>query len=132
MGDEKVSAGKGPKHGIASAFGFAFSGLWYLLRTQRNARIEIAIGAGACGLGVWLGISREQWAIIAITIAIVLIVEGLNTAIEAAVDLTSPQSHPLAKIAKDLAAGMVLIAAILALAVGTFIFGPLVWQRLVK
>jgi diacylglycerol kinase len=132
MGDRQVSAGSERRHGIVRAFGFAFAGLWYLLRTQRNARIEIAMGAGACALGAWLGISREQWAIIVITIAIVLIVEGLNTALEAAVDLASPDTHPLAKTAKDLAAGMVLIAAFMAIVVGCLIFGPLLWQRLVK
>ena len=75
-------------------------------------------------LAGWFRITTVEWAVLILTIASVLILEGLNTAIEAAVDLASPQVHPKAKIAKDLAAGMVLIAAIAAIIVGVFIFGP--------
>ncbi|HWE05016.1 MAG TPA: diacylglycerol kinase family protein [Tepidisphaeraceae bacterium] len=109
---------------IARSFYFAFAGVWYLLRTQRNARIEVLIGALACALGGWLRISRVEWAIIVFTIALVLILEGLNTAVECAIDLASPGIHPLAKAAKDLAAGMVLIASIASVAVGLLILGP--------
>jgi diacylglycerol kinase len=132
MADEEIEGHRRCSHGIIASFGFAFAGIWYLLCTQRNARIEVVIGAGACAMGWWLGITREQWAVLAITIAIVLILEGLNTAIEAAIDLAMPEIHPLAKTAKDLAAGMVLIAAMMAIVVGGLIFGPLLWQRLAK
>jgi diacylglycerol kinase (ATP) len=118
------------RHGLARSFVFAFSGLWFLLRSQRNARIEVMLGAFACILGFWLKISRTEWAVIVFTIALVLILEGLNTAVEAAVDLASPSHHPLAKAAKDLAAGMVLIAAMASLGVGIIILGPPLWQRL--
>jgi diacylglycerol kinase len=113
------------------SFYFAFAGIYYLLRTQRNARIELAIGVIACGLGAWLHIDRVQWAVLAFTIALVLILEGLNTAIEMAIDLASPQVHPLAKHSKDLAAGMVLIASIASVAVGLLILGPPLWKRIV-
>src|SRR5580704_14655078 len=93
--------GAGGNWGFFRSFGFAFAGLGYLLRTQRNARVEVVIGAGACGVGWWVGIGRVEWAILAITIAIVLILEGVNTAIEAAIDLAMPNVHPLAKSAKD-------------------------------
>ena len=109
---------------------FAFAGLWYLFRTQRNARIELAIGTVACAVAGWLGIGRVEWAVIVFTIALVLILEGLNTAVEAAIDLASPRLHPLAKVAKDLTAGMVLIAAVASVAVGLLILGPPLWQRL--
>jgi diacylglycerol kinase len=115
---------------IIRSFRFAFAGLWYLFRTQRNARIELAIGTVACAMGGWLGISRVEWAVIVFTIALVLILEGLNTAIEAAIDLASPRLHPLAKVAKDLAAGMVLIAAVASVAVGLLILGPPLWHKL--
>jgi len=111
------------------SFYFAFAGLYYLLRTQRNARIELAIGAIVCGLGAWLRITRAEWAVLAFTIALVLILEGLNTAIEMAIDLASPQIHPLAKHSKDLAAGMVLIASIASVVVGLLILGPPLWKR---
>jgi diacylglycerol kinase (ATP) len=124
--------GAGGNWRIFRSFGFAFAGLGYLLRTQRNSRVEVVIGAGACGVGWWVGIGRVEWAILAMTIAIVLILEGVNTAIEAAIDLAMPNVHPLAKTAKDVAAGMVLIASIMAIVVGLLILGPGVWNRLVK
>jgi diacylglycerol kinase (ATP) len=119
-----------PRHGILRSFGFAFAGLAYLFRTQRNARIELCIGAFACALAAWEKISRGEWAVLLLTIALVLILEGVNTAIEAAVDLSTPQRHPLAKVCKDLAAGMVLIAALVSIAVGMLILGPGLWHRL--
>ena len=115
---------------VARSFYFAFAGLAYLFRTQRNARIHACLGAAACGLAAWLHISRVEWAVLIFTIALVLILEGLNTAVEAAIDLASPQVHPLAKAAKDLAAGMVLIAAMASVAVGLLILGPPLWRRL--
>jgi diacylglycerol kinase len=106
------------------SFYFAFQGIGHLFRTQRNARIELVIGAAACGLALWLGVSRAEWGVLLLTIACVLIVEGLNTALEACVDLASPDVHPLAKTAKDVSAGMVLIAAIASVGVGLVILGP--------
>lgn len=115
---------------IVRSFRFAFAGLAFLLRTQRNARIHLLAGALACGVGAWLGISRVEWAVIVFTIALVIILEGLNTAVEAAIDLASPEIHPLARAAKDLAAGMVLVAAIASVVVGLLILGPPLWARL--
>jgi diacylglycerol kinase len=115
---------------LLRSFRFAFAGLGFLLRTQRNARIHVIVGAIACALAAWLRVSRVEWALIVFTIALVLILEGLNTAVEAAIDLASPQIHPLAKAAKDLAAGMVLVAAIASVAVGLLILGPPLWARI--
>lgn len=116
---------------LRNSFYFAFAGLGFLFRTQRNARIELAIGLAACGVAAWVRISRVEWAILVFTIALVLILEGLNTAVEAAIDLASPELHPLAKAAKDLAAGMVLIAAIASVGVGLLILGPPLWAKMV-
>lgn len=115
---------------MVRSFAAASSGLGYLVRTQRNARIELIIGGLVCLIGAWVGLSRVEWAILAFTIALVMILEGINTAIEAVVDLAMPKVHPLAKQAKDLAAGMVLIAAIASAVIGLLILGPPVWQRL--
>ena len=115
---------------IVGSFYFAFAGLFYLFRTQRNARIHLILGAVACAVALWLGISRVEFAILLVTIACVLILEGINTAIEAAVDLASPNLHPLAKTAKDVAAAMVLIAAIASVGVGLLILGPPLWYQL--
>ena len=114
---------------VVRSFYFAFAGLTFLFRTQRNARIHAILGTAACGLALWLRISRVEWAVLVFTIALVLILEGLNTAVEAAIDLASPQIHPLAKAAKDLAAGMVLIAAMASVAVGLLILGPPLWRK---
>ena len=101
-----------------------------MLRTQRSARIEIIIGILVCAMGAFLNISAVQWAILVLTIALVLILEGLNTALEAAVDLASPGQNPLAKIAKDLGAAMVLIAAMASVVVGLLILGPPLWHKI--
>jgi diacylglycerol kinase len=76
------------------------------------------------GVGIWVGLSYQAWAILMLTIGTVLVAEMLNTALEALVDLASPEYHPLAKNVKDLAAGSVLLWAIVAVIVGLVILGP--------
>ena len=119
-------------HGLLKSFYFAFAGIAHLFKSQRNAWIELLIGAAACALAWWLHISRAEWSVLILTIASVLILEGLNTTVEAAVDLASPEIHPKAKIAKDVAAGMVLIAAIASVFVGLVILGPPLWVRIMR
>ena len=109
---------------LVASFRYAGTGLAHLLRTQRNARLELAIGALAVALGAWLGLTGPEWAVLAVTVALVLILEGLNTALELAVDLASPERNPIAKAAKDVSAGMVLVAALASIAVGAAIFLP--------
>jgi len=109
---------------LIAAFGYAFQGLWYLLRTQRNAQIHCLVGACALALGATLRIARWEWLALVLTIAIVLAAEGMNTAIEATVDLACAKPHPLAKLAKDVAAASVLICAIASVIVGCIIFLP--------
>ena len=109
---------------VATSFRYAIAGLRYLLWTQRNANIHTAIGLAAVALGFVLGIDRYEWLTLTLTIAIVLAAEGVNTAIEAVVDLASPTYHPLAKIAKDVGAGTVLLTAVAAVVVGMLLFLP--------
>ena len=109
---------------LISSFRYAFAGMRYLLWTQRNAKIHSAIGLAAIGLGVLLGIDRYEWLALLVTITLVIAAEGVNTALEAVVDLTSPEYHPLAKIAKDVGAGTVLITAIASVIVGMVLFLP--------
>jgi len=131
VGEESAASGEksGRGHGLGKSFYFAFAGLGFLFRTQRNARIELGIGVVACAVAAWVGVSRAERAVLVFMMALVLSLEGLNTAVEAAIDLASPGIHPLAKAAKDLAAGMVLIAAIASVAVGILILGPPLWGR---
>ncbi len=120
-----------PRRGsLLASFRFAGAGLVHLLRTQRSARIELAVAIGAIALGAWLGLLAVEWAVLTLTIALVLILEGVNSAVELAVDLASPEMHPSARAAKDLAAGMVLVAALGSIAVGVALFAPPLLRRL--
>jgi diacylglycerol kinase len=114
------------------SFGYAFRGFWYVLRTQRNAWIHAVIATVIFILSLWLGLDAREWAIIILTTAMVFTAEFLNTAIEAVVDLASPEKHPLAKVGKDVGAAAVLIAALAAVLVGIFILGPPLWSRLAQ
>ena len=109
---------------IFGSFKCAFAGLWYMLRTQRNARIHVTVAAAVVVMGLWLGVSETEWAILVLTIGVVLTAEALNTVAEAAVDLATMEYHPLAKVAKDVAAGAVLLMAMAAAIVGFLILGP--------
>ena len=110
-----------------AGFGYAFSGLWYALRTQRNARVHAVIALLAILLGILLHISSIEFALVFVAIIGVFIAEMFNTVLEICVDLASPEYHPLAKIAKDVAAGAVLVNAMLAVIIGLFVFGPHLW-----
>jgi diacylglycerol kinase (ATP) len=114
------------------SFRYAIAGIRYLLWTQRNAKIHTAIALVAVALALLLRIDRGEWLVLILTIALVLGAEGVNTAVEAAVDLASPGYHPLAKIAKDVAAGMVLLIAIAAVIVGLIIFLPHLWPIVLR
>jgi diacylglycerol kinase len=118
------------RNGLAkfiAGFGFAFSGLWYAIRTQVNMKVHIALAVLALALGIVLHISAVEFALIFVAIAGVMVAEMLNTVIELCVDLASPSDHPRAKVAKDVAAGAVLLSAIMAVIIGLFVFGPHLW-----
>jgi diacylglycerol kinase len=115
---------------LLTSFKYAFSGVSHVVRTQPNARIHLSAALVVIVVGLWLGLNRTEWAIIALTIGSVLAAESLNTVAEAAVDLATGEYHPLAKIAKDVAAGAVLLMAITAVIVGVLILGPPLWGAL--
>ncbi len=117
-------------HSRVQSFGHALRGWWHVLRTQRNAWIHVSITLVIVAVSLWVHLDVRDWAVVVLTIAVVLISEFLNTAIEVVVDLASPQVHPLAKVAKDVAAGAVLIAAVAAVVIGLLILGPPLWARL--
>ena len=106
------------------SFRYAFAGVRYLLWTQRNAKIHTLVAVLAILLGLLLRIERGEWLALVLTITLVLVAEAFNTAIEAVVDLASPGYHPLAKVAKDVAAGAVLLTAIASVVVGLIVFLP--------
>jgi diacylglycerol kinase len=109
---------------LIRSFGYAFSGIGHGLRTQANLRIHLMAAAGVIIAGALLQVSTIEWAVLAVTIMVVISAELFNTAIEAAVDRAGHEPHPLSQIAKDTAAGAVLIGAIGAVIVGLLIFGP--------
>jgi diacylglycerol kinase len=111
-----------------TGFRYAFSGLWYALRTQRNARVHICIAILAILMGIVLRISAVEFAMIFVAITGVFIAEMFNTVFELCIDLASPDYHPLAKIAKDVAAGAVLLSAMLSVVIGLFVFVPHLWN----
>jgi diacylglycerol kinase len=113
-----------------ASFGYAFQGLWYALRTQRNARVHLAVAIIITIAGILLHVSALEFAVLYIAIAGVFIAELFNTVFEICVDLAQPEYHPLAKIAKDVAAGAVLLSAMLAVIIGLFVLGPHLWVRI--
>lgn len=115
---------------LLRSFAYAFAGIGYLVRTQRNALIHSVIAVAVIIVAAWLRVTRIEWAILILCIACVIILEAINTALEAVVDLVMPDIHPLAKIAKDVSAGAVLIAAVASVAIGLLILGPPLLNKL--
>ena len=109
---------------VLQSFRFAFAGIVHAVTHQRNVRIHFLAAAVVVVLAGLLRVSPVEWAILILTVGFVIATEMMNTAIEAVVDLASPDFHELAKVAKDVAAGAVLVAAVAAVIIGALIFGP--------
>jgi diacylglycerol kinase (ATP) len=112
-----------------NSFRHAFAGCWYMLRTQENAWIHAAFSVAVLIVGLWLQLSTIEWAIIVLAMGIVWTTEFVNTALEAVVDLASPDIHPLAKVGKDVAAAAVLVGAGTSVVIGLLILGPPLFRR---
>jgi diacylglycerol kinase len=112
------------------SFRNAFAGLWYVVRTQRNAWIHALATVCVLILAVWLQLKTFDWVVLILTIGMVWTAEFVNTALEAVVDLASPHNHPLAKVGKDVGAAAVLIAAGSSVIIGALILGPPLFYRL--
>jgi diacylglycerol kinase (ATP) len=117
-----------PRQTLWQSFRAAFAGVHWAWQSQRNFRIHVLMTVPAVALGLWLKLSLPEWCLLLLAIGSVLTVELLNTAIEAAVDLASPEWHELAKRAKDTAAAAVLVAAGCAVGLALLVFGPRLWQ----
>lgn len=109
------------------SFAHAWDGIMYAVRTQRNARVHLAAAVAALGLGVVLRLSPVEFALLFLAIMAVLVAELFNTVAEAVVDLVTSEYHPLARVAKDVAAGAVLLCAIFSVIIGLLVFGPHLW-----
>ncbi|WP_058867451.1 diacylglycerol kinase [Chloracidobacterium thermophilum] len=111
---------------LRAAFGYAWAGLVHTWQSQPNFRIECTIGGLALALAWWL---ETGLALVLVMSALVLSLEVVNSAIEAVVDLVSPEFHPLAKVAKDAAAGATLLAAVFSVLVGLVVLGAPLWGK---
>jgi diacylglycerol kinase (ATP) len=107
---------------IIESFNFAIEGVIHVLRTQRTLRIHFAVAVIVLVLAVLVGVSKIELIALLIAIAFVLVAEMINTAIEGAIDAATTSFDPMAKLAKDIAAGAVLISAVTAVAVGYLVF----------
>jgi diacylglycerol kinase (ATP) len=122
------------QQGVTRSFNHAYRGLVYAVRTQRNMRAHVVAAAVVLVLSLLVGVSKLELAILILVIAAVFVTEMLNTALEFAVDLVTREYHPLAKLAKDISAGAVLVTSVAALAVGYLILsddlGPFTLETL--
>lgn len=115
----------------ANSFRYAFTGWWFVIRTQQNAWIHAVASLAVILLAFWLRLGLWDWAVLLLTIALVWTAEFLNTALEAIATLAANgKYHPLAKVGKDVGAAAVLIAALASVAIGLLILGPPLLERL--
>jgi diacylglycerol kinase (ATP) len=114
---------------IHESFNFAFEGIIHVLRTQRNMRIHFAIATGVLVSALWLGVDKVELIALLLAISFVLIAEMINSALEAGIDVATTSFDPLAKLAKDIAAGAVLIATVNAVAIGYLVFSDQIVDR---
>lgn len=109
---------------ILKSFTYAFAGLLYLVRTQSNFWVHLVAMLSVAACAAWFGLAGADLAVLVLAIGLVLVAEAINSAVEAAVDLASPEVQPLARVAKDVAAAAVLLAAATAVVIGVVILLP--------
>jgi diacylglycerol kinase (ATP) len=114
---------------LLDSFNYAFEGIIHVLRTQRNLRIHFLIAIAVIAAAVWIGVGRLELIALLFAIAFVLVAEMMNSAIEGAIDASTTSFDPNAKLAKDVAAGAVLIASVTALAIGYLVFSQAAAHR---
>lgn len=109
---------------LRKSFSCAIAGLIYCIKTEKNMKIHILATIIAVIVALVVKLNYTEWGLLILTIFMVLVAETVNTAVEKTVDLVTTEYHPLAKLAKNLAAGAVLLAAIGSLLMAVVIFGP--------
>ncbi|WP_312117352.1 diacylglycerol kinase family protein [Brevibacillus reuszeri] len=115
---------------LVRSFSYALQGIVHTVKTQRNMQIHVAAATLVLAAVWWLQIPRSDVLLVFFSIGLVFSLELLNTAVEAVVDLVSPEWQAKAKIAKDASAGAVLVAAILSVGIGITIFGPPLLEKI--
>lgn len=112
------------KQGLGQSFSCAFTGLFYAFLHERNMKIHLLAAVSVIVLGRIVGLERLEWGLIVLSIFLVLVSETINSAVERTVDLFTEDYHPLARLAKNLAAGTVLLSAVNALIMAFIVFAP--------
>lgn len=115
---------------LSGSFRNALRGVSHSVRTQRNARIHLAAALAVVALAAWLGVPRLEWAVLVLAMGLVVVAEMLNTALEALADAVCPDHRPLVGVAKDVAAGAVLVSAVVAALVGLLVLGVGLLERI--
>jgi len=132
--DEKAPKPTKGQQGVSRSFEHAYRGIVYAVRTQRNMRIHAIVAALVLVASLLIGVSALELTVLLLTIMLVFVTEMLNTALEFVVDLVTREYHPLAKLAKDVSAGAVLVSSVGAVLVGYLILaddlGPLTLETL--
>ncbi|MFZ4816185.1 MAG: diacylglycerol kinase [Phototrophicaceae bacterium] len=111
------------------SLGYALAGWIYMLRRQRNTWIMAFTTPLIGGLAFWLKVDLTSWALLCIVVTIVWLTEFMNAAVEASIDLTTSEYHPMAKVGKDVASAAVLLGVVNSVVVGLLILGPPLWER---
>lgn len=120
--------GKYHKSGFWRSLGQAWRGILHALKTQGHMQFHVFAAIIVLGTAWWTRVSRFEWLILIIAIGCVISAEAMNSAVEIVVDLAQPNFHPLAGMAKDVAAGAVLLTVIQAVVIGIIVFGPLLYR----
>lgn len=120
------------KDPLYKSFGYAFEGIFAVVKKERNMKIHCGMMILVIGAGLLFQISIMKWCLCFILFGLIMALEMVNTAVEAVVDLVTEEKKPLAKLAKDAASGAVLIAAIMAAVVGIMLFVPELLQLMDK
>ncbi len=115
---------------LMASFGHAFAGVFEMCKSGRNARIHLITTVVVVGAGLFFALSRAEWCVIVLVVAVVWCAEAFNTALELLADAVKPGYDPLVGKAKDVAAGAVLITALGAIVIGLLVFGPYILKTL--
>ena len=107
-----------------NSFGYALAGWIYMLRRQKNTRIQAVASVGVMAVALWLGVGAVRLAILILAITIVWMAEFVNAAVEAAINLSTSEFHPMAKVGKDVASAAVLLGVVASILIGILILGP--------
>jgi diacylglycerol kinase (ATP) len=112
------------------SLGYALAGWLYMLRRQKNTRIQVVASIAVLVLAAWLEISFTSWAILILAITIVWMAEFMNAAVEASINLTTTEIHPMAKVGKDVASAAVLLGVVASVLIGLLLLGPPLVEKL--